>query len=1602
MSFAEPQPGSDWIVAGGEMGRLIRSMDWSLTPLGPIASWPQSLRTTVNLCLASDLPICLIWGADLVQIYNDAYRVICGGKHPHSMGQHFKECWLEAWPVIGAAHDSARAGDTAFLENQHIFLERHGYTEECFFTFSFSPIRDETGRLAGLFHPVIETTPKMLGERRTRTLRDLASRTSQAKLIEEAFALTTETLAEYPLDLPFLLIYRLEETEQPARLVASTGLAAGTKGAPAIAVLNLPDHAAWPLAEAFCTGGAITVDDVAARFGNLSAGPFSESIASAVLLPITPPGAERPVAVVVAGISPRLKSNEMLRGFHDLLSGAITTAIANAGAYEEERKRAEALAEIDRAKTAFFSNVSHEFRTPLTLMLGPTEELLALPPGALPSDTRAQIDVIHRNSLRLQKLVNSLLDFSRLEAGRIQASYRPVDLAAVTSDLASVFRSAIEKAGLKFTVECPPLPEPVFVDRDMWEKIVLNLISNAFKFTLSGEIEVGLKTGGDGQRVELTVRDTGTGIAPEELPRIFERFHRVEGAVSRTHEGTGIGLALVQEQVKLHGGTISVVSVFGKGSTFTVALPQGMAHLPPDRLGTGLTLQSTAVGAAPFLEEAARWLPEEKGEHPHHRSDEALAARSPQTAEATSTLPHILLADDNADMREYVRRLLAGRFRVETAPDGHAALEFIQRSLPDLVITDVMMPRLDGFGLVQRLRADARTSTLPIILLSARAGEEARVEGLQAGADDYLIKPFSARELLARVESQLKLAAIRREAGQQVRELNTHLKERVSELQQTRRAALNLAEDSMLSRQEAVQSEERFRAIAENIPQLAWLADGAGHIGWFNRRWLDYTGTRLEDNTGAGWKATLHPEHKEAVAEKLERHLREGKDWEDTFPLRGKDGQYRWFLSRTTAIRDETGKVVRFFGTNTDITELRETEQALGLSEQRFRTAVSTVSNIVWTNNTDGKMAGAQPGWEAFTGQTREEHQGYGWTQAVHPEDAKPTLEAWKCAVAEKRMFVFEHRIRRADGEWRLCSIRSLPLLSADGAILEWVGVHTDITERKQAEADLAFLATITEELVGVRTVDEIMHSVGAKIGAHFALSVCNFVEIDEATGELVVHHEWRRDNAPATIGTYKTADYVSPEFQKTCRAGELFVVRDTANDPRIDAGKHAVLQIRAWVGVPLVREGEWKFFIAFHDSAPREWRAAELDLMREITVRIWACVERTRSDGALREAKAAAEAANRAKDRFLAVLSHELRTPLNPVLLLASEAAANPALSPEVREDFAIVVKNVTVEAQLIDDLLDLTKITQGKLHLEMRPLDAHAVLRDAIELIKADIAEKRINLTVLFEPGNHVVSGDPVRLQQVFWNVLKNAVKFTPSKGNISVTTRSAEGDRFVIETTDTGIGLTPDELTRVFEAFAQGNHAQEGSAHQFGGLGLGLAISRTLVELHGGSLRATSPGPGFGATFAVELPLQSTKSANESRPVKTATASSKTSPAVRILLVEDHAPTLNALELLLRRRHHKVTIAATVSEARALASAQPFDLVISDIGLPDASGYELMTDLRHRFQLKGIALSGYGTENDIEKGRKAGFVAHLTKPVNVRALDATLSAVLHPDFS
>jgi signal transduction histidine kinase len=746
------------------MAHLIRTRDWSKTPLGPVESWPQSLRTAVSICLGSRHPIVLWWGPERWMFYNDAYRPMLGEKkHPQFLGASGQACWAEIWNVIGPMMDQVvETGEATWSEDLFLLMQRHGYLEETYFTFSYSPIRDEAGKPRGIFNACSETTARVLGERRMRTLREM---TVEARSAGEAARVCGEILGRNARDVPLALVYLLDEDGARFRLAGHAGLEPGAPASPLVVEAAQAEASGWPLASVARQGRVELVEHLPERFDGLPKQPWDEPAQQAMLLPIARAGSQQAAGVLVLGISPQRAFDDAYRAFFELAASHVATAVSNARAYEEERQRAEKLAELDRAKTAFFSNVSHEFRTPLTLILGPLEDALDGPAKALQGQ---DLEAVNRSALRLLRLVNSLLDFSRIEAGRTQVSFEPTDLALLTAGLAGSFQSLVETAGLELVVDCPALPEPAYVDRSQWERIVLNLVSNAFKFTFDGEIAVRLRAR-EGF-VQLSVSDTGTGIPADELPKIFDRFHRVEGARGRSYEGTGIGLAMVQELARQHGGTVRAESVLGKGSTFIVEIPLGTGHLSKDRFSSR-PAPETAGDAAPYLLEASRWgAPADGGPGVLAKGD----ARSLPLGEspvAAASAARILVADDNADMRAYLARLLAARWNVTAVEDGQAAFDAALRSPPDLVLSDVMMPRMDGIRLLQALRGDSRTSTIPIVLLSARAGEESVVAGLETGADDYLVKPFSARELITRVRTHLELARMRRAAALAAKEL---------------------------------------------------------------------------------------------------------------------------------------------------------------------------------------------------------------------------------------------------------------------------------------------------------------------------------------------------------------------------------------------------------------------------------------------------------------------------------------------------------------------------------------------------------------------------------------------------------------------------------------------------------------------------------------------------------------------------------------------------------------------------------------------------------------------------------------------------------------
>ncbi|MGI5522825.1 SpoIIE family protein phosphatase [Micromonospora sp. CA-259024] len=722
-------------AAGGEMGERLRDFDWSTGPLGEPGHWPLALSNAVGMMLASSAQIVMFWGDEQLAFYNDAYRPTIGGKHPDVLGQPARQHWVETWAVLGPLLDGVRRSGRAYRGEDHPFLlDRHGFVEQTYFNVSYDPIRGDDGSVSGVYCIVNETTGRVLGERRLRALAELGAELTDIGSAAQLGRTAAGVLAQHREDVPFALIYLADQSGH-LTLVGSTGASPATVGI-------TPER----LARVTADGVPATVD-----VAGLLDPPPVDAADQAFVLPLT--ATSQTVGALVVGVARRLPLSDDYRDFLDLIAAQLSRAVGTQREYERERARAAELAALDQAKTTFFANVSHEFRTPLTLVLGPLEDMLADPTLAAAETDR--LTVMHRNALRLLKLVNTVLDFSRLESGRLAASYQATDLAGYTARLASTFRSATDRAGLRLVVDCPPLPAPVFVDRDMWEKIVLNLVSNAVKFTFDGEIRVRVRAVDGVARLDVT--DTGIGIVPDELPHVFERFHRVPGVRARTHEGTGIGLALVRELVEMHGGEVGLTSQVDEGSTFTVTVPFGSAHLPEDRVAVyGPLPTGEPEQARLYVAETALWT----GTGPAPEFDSRPTEGTPAG--------RILVVDDNIDLREHVTRLLSPTWEVVTARDGLAALPLAREGGFDLVLSDVMMPRLDGFGLVSALRADPRTRHVPIVLLSARAGSAEAVAGLSAGADDYLTKPFASQELIARVRANVELGQLR---GQIIRRL---------------------------------------------------------------------------------------------------------------------------------------------------------------------------------------------------------------------------------------------------------------------------------------------------------------------------------------------------------------------------------------------------------------------------------------------------------------------------------------------------------------------------------------------------------------------------------------------------------------------------------------------------------------------------------------------------------------------------------------------------------------------------------------------------------------------------------------------------------------
>lgn len=846
-------------------------------------------------------------------------------------------------------------------------------------------------------------------------------------------------------------------------------------------------------------------------------------------------------------------------------------------------------------------------------------------------------------------------------------------------------------------------------------------------------------------------------------------------------------------------------------------------------------------------------------------------------------------------------------------------------------------------------------------------------------------------------------------------------------------AARAAAEQAKVS---AEASEQRYRFLAESIPQQVWTAWPDGRLDYISRTGLLYFGLEADELLGAEWLEVVHPEDVQSCLARWERSIATGEDYEIEFRLRRFDDAYRWHLGRAIAQRDAEGRIIRWFGTNTDIDDQKRNQESIRFlaeasvalaSSLDYETTLAAVARLAVPQIGDWCAVDMQaPDWSlkrvavehidaAKVALAEELHRRY----PPRESDQAGVMNVLRTCQSELYTTVSDELIEAAtyDADHaqivQSLGLRSaiiVPLLSR-GHALGAITLVTSASGRVYGPDDLALAedlarraATAVDNALLYRQAQEASRAkdeANALLDTLLEKAPVGFAFIDRALRFVRVNEKLAEINGVAA------ASHIGKTFHEVLPDMDALVEH---NLQRVLQSGEAILNVETTARTPASAEETRNFFVSYY---PVRASGGELLGVGTVVVEI---SELKRFEQELREAKNSAEAANAAKDQFLAVLSHELRTPLTPVLSTVQAMESEPGLTPDLRSSIEMIKRNVELEARLIDDLLDLTRIARGKLELSTQTVDAHQSLADAIDIVRDEIGGKGLTLQTELAAKRHYVRADSARLQQVFWNLIKNAVKFTPPGGKIWIRSQNiaeqpepidADGNgrhavgstsrggirdatcRLRVEVRDTGIGIEPQVLPRIFDAFEQGERS---ITRRFGGLGLGLAISKALIDMQGGRLTADSAGKGLGAVFVVELDAVEAPAPHPHESRQPAPASQQPS-ALRILLVDDHEDTARAMGRLLQRLGHRITIAHSVGEALDAFEREGADLLISDIGLPDGSGLELMRQIHHSDagrRVRGIALSGFGMEEDVRKSKEAGFFFHLTKPINFQRLE------------
>jgi PAS domain S-box-containing protein len=1380
---------ASFIEGGGATGDLIRSIDWSKTSIGPTENWPQSLKTSVTTALNTRFPILIWWGDDLTLIYNDAYTPIFAGKHPNAMGKAGLS--LFGWgeeevkqviePMLRGV---MKTGKPTWSEDQLLILERNGYTEEAYFTWSYSPIMVEDGGVGGVLTIVTETTDRVIAQRRMNILRDLGEKTLEAKTLKEAYKNVSDVLDAHPLDLPFFLFYSLEDGKAELTLAGRSSRYVDHLCCPEVLSIESQETKSWPAYKVFASAKEVVLTNLEQNIGKIPSISWPENVNTAFITRIIGAGQKLPYGILITGISPRLEFDNECKSFLRLLTDQIATAIANVRTIEEERKRAEALAEIDRAKTIFFSNISHEFRTPLTLMLSPLEEVIKSS-AVLTEQDQEHLLTAHRNTLRLQKLVNTLLDFSRIEAGRFDVKLQKVDLVKFTIDLASSFRSAIEHAGIAYHVNVEPISLHVSIDIDMWEKIVLNLISNAFKYTERGKIGITMKL--LDQTIEFEVRDTGVGISKDDQLKIFERFYRVNNVQGRSQEGTGIGLSMVKELVNLLDGELTVDSEPGKGSVFKVTLP--IRESAESSIDLALHENGKEYFQQAFIKEATSWNTES----------------TPLTHPSNLVKPKVLVADDNSDMRQYITRLLKEDFEVLLANNGDDALEIAKTSLPDLVLSDIMMPKLDGFGLLKKLKAGLSTKNIPIIFLSARAGEEARVEGIQAGADDYLVKPFSAKELIARVTNQILNASTRRK------------------------------------------TEKEFFNLFLQAPAHINLFRGHEHVvEFFHPLAQQFIG---RDITGMKVREALPELHGQGYFELLDEVYRTGKTIslpQSKAVLSKDNGLLQEFFFNITYLpfRGIDGVIQGVLQFAFDVTEQAQSVLKLKESEERFRVLANSIPLFVWIADTSGQVEFMSDQWTHYSGMSTEDGKTL-FSSLMHEEDVENVRARWRESFRDKKPWKVEFRLKNVNsGEYRWFFGHTVPLNDDEGNVIKWIGSASDIQAQKELNFELERLVSErTSELVNVNDLLSVKNEELAKAQSFLQTVLDSSIDLvtsfDKNLNFTFVNKRLTAfsDQTPENL-IGKNLLQVNPGFEKT--DGYQHLMRALSGEEiHIEARRpHAdnTLVFETFI-IPLKLQGEITGVVT---------------MQRDITAIVNLAENLKASNELLKRS-------NEDLQQFAHVTSHDLKEPVRKIKMYGNILATDfSQFLPEKGLDYLIKIEKAASRVSaMIDGVLQYSTIDESEQFLQK--VDLIATVKSIIEDLELPIKEHGVNVNYV---GLPIINGYPTLMYQLFYNLINNSIKFR-RKGvapeiNISFSEVGeneigvAAGSYFKIVLQDNGIGFDSYYGEKIFESFTR-LHSKD----KYEGTGLGLALCRKIVLRHKGYIKASGE-LNKGASFNIFLPM------------------------------------------------------------------------------------------------------------------------------------------------